>query len=927
MTNLKFEFTHPLLLLTLIVAIGFALYTFFRSGKRYRKNRNRIASLALHILITVLCVSVLAGVSISYDVPNSENEVMLVVDVSDSGLDATTRRNNFVKSIIDEGGQDFKMGIVTFGYDQVYAVPLTNKSSTIYEKFLDADLPDTSATDVYSALVYARERITNPQTAKIVLISDGMQTDNNVLGIIKSIALEGIKVDTAYYPSMFTSDLQVVDVATPDYNVIAGETFKLAVDIQSSFVGSAKITLTDVHTNSTITTEYEVDIVDDMQTIELDCSLPLPGLHQLMFKIESENDTVEGNNVFCTYMDLKVFDKILLVEKYDGEGNQLYDFLLSENFEVTRVNVDDPNFPAEKDEILPYLRQFDQVIMANVSSLDLPAGFDKQLTRYVEEFGGGMLTFGGNRRDAEGNVVLDGYQNPVPNAYNSSDNYNSNNPNADEHPNPLYQELLPVKAEAYSPPIGVIIIIDRSGSMLGEFGSETKLEWAKIGAKACIDTLNARDYVGVMTLEDYYNEDARLTPVTRQAEVKRAIDAIEGGGGTVFTGALEKAGQALLALSNVEKRHIILISDGAPYDAENYMSPSGFGPEIIRLNGLGVTLSTVMVGVNNTAAENLMRKCAEELGGGRYYNVMDYKEFTSTMIDELTVKEIKAYNAEPFVPSVATQNAVLSNIDTKAIPQLGGFYGSVTKQGATEILSAEFVPVYSTWKVGKGRVGSFMSDLNGTWSNEWFSKSTGKQLIVNIINGNMPTEDVEAKEISVQLKQENYQNTLSVTTSIKDGESLEVKITNLSDATQEVQTFKPKADGGFARVNFELTKTGLYKIEVQKYNVLGQKVGKAITTYQTFSYSKEYDTFADASKGAELLSKLAELGNGQMIDSADQVFEDANMYLHKVYNPKPLFVIVSLVMFLLDIAVRKFKFKWPHEIIRDRKLKKQLKHK
>ena len=223
MTNLKFEFTHPLLLLTLIVAIGFALYTFFRSGKRYRKNRNRIASLALHILITVLCVSVLAGVSISYDVPNSENEVMLVVDVSDSGQDATIRRNNFVKSIIDEGGQDFKMGIVTFGYDQVYAVPLTNKSSTIYEKFLDADLPDTSATDVYSALVYARERITNPQTAKIVLISDGMQTDNNVLGIIKSIVLEGIKVDTAYYPSMFTSDYVVVRCCNIYYLQIASK--------------------------------------------------------------------------------------------------------------------------------------------------------------------------------------------------------------------------------------------------------------------------------------------------------------------------------------------------------------------------------------------------------------------------------------------------------------------------------------------------------------------------------------------------------------------------------------------------------------------------------------------------------------------------------------------------------------------------------
>ena len=922
MTNFRIEFTYPLLLLVLIVAIGFALYTFFSSGKRYRKNRNRIVSLVLHIVITVLCVSVLAGISISYDKPNNENEVMLVVDVSDSGYEATTRRNNFVKSIIDESEGKFKVGIVTFGYDQVYAVPLTNNTSSIYNKFLNAELPDTSASDLNSALVYARERISYPQTAKLVVISDGMQTDNNALGVIKSIVLEGIKVDTAYYPSVFTNDLQIVNVTTPDYNVTVGETFKLGVDVQSSFVGSATITLTDVNVNGVSTTEqFTMDIVDDVQTLELNYRFSLPGLHQLTLTIESNNDTIESNNVYCTYMDLQVFDQILMVETYEGEGNQLNDMLLLENFEVTRVNVADPKFP----QTLGELRKYDQIIMVNVASVDLPAGFDKILTRYVEEFGGGLLTVGGNRRDDKGDVVLDGYQNPIPNAYNSADNYNSNNPYADEHPNPTYQDLLPVKAETYSPPIGVMIIIDRSGSMMADFGGESKLEWAKIGAKACIDILNPRDYVGVMTLEDYYNEDAQLTPVTHQASIKKAIDAIEGGGGTVFTGALQKAGAALLALSNVEKRHIILISDGAPYDAENYMSPSGFGPEIIRLKEMGITLSAVMVGGVNASAENLMRNCSEVLGGGRYYNVTDYKEFTSTMIDELTVKEIKAYNAEPFVPAISTQNSLLNNVDIKKIPQLGGFYGSSTKQGATEVLSAEFVPVYSTWKVGKGHVGSFMSDLNGTWSNEWFNDITGKQLILNIINGNMPTEDVAGHEITVQIKQENYKNQMSITAPLALGESIDVKITNLSDKT--TQTFSPKADGGFARVYYDLTKTGVYKIEVQKYNALGVKVGTPKVVYQTFSYSKEYDTFADASQGIELLSKLANLGGGKMVNEAEEVFENANMYLHIVYNPKPAFVIISLVLFLLDIAVRKFKFKWPHEIVRDRKIKKQLKQK
>ena len=36
-------------------------------------------------------------------------------------------------------------------------------------------------------------------------------------------------------------------------------------------------------------------------------------------------------------------------------------------------------------------------------------------------------------------------------------------------------------------------------------------------------------------------------------------------------------------------------------------------------------------------------------------------------------------------------------------------------------------------------------------------------------------------------------------------------------------------------------------------------------------------------------------------------------------DPRVAFAIVIIVLFLLDVAVRKFKFKWPHEIVRERR--------
>jgi hypothetical protein len=44
--------------------------------------------------------------------------------------------------------------------------------------------------------------------------------------------------------------------------------------------------------------------------------------------------------------------------------------------------------------------------------------------------------------------------------------------------------------------------------------------------------------------------------------------------------------------------------------------------------------------------------------------------------------------------------------------------------------------------------------------------------------------------------------------------------------------------------------------------------------------------------------------------------------LDREYDPRILFLILVIVFVLLDIAVRKFKFKWPHELIREHKQRK-----
>ena len=57
-------------------------------------------------------------------------------------------KNAFVRSVIDGNDLSCRLGIVTFGYDQVYAAELSDDSDGMYEQYLRADRPNTSGTDM-----------------------------------------------------------------------------------------------------------------------------------------------------------------------------------------------------------------------------------------------------------------------------------------------------------------------------------------------------------------------------------------------------------------------------------------------------------------------------------------------------------------------------------------------------------------------------------------------------------------------------------------------------------------------------------------------------------------------------------------------------------------------------------------------------------
>ena len=231
MQTLKITFEYPWLLLLLIPAAVLMVVTYLRQDKKYRRNRNLITSTVLHSIVLLLSILVLTGMKFVSEKPNRNNEIMIVVDLSESSEETLTQKEQFLSQVIAECDGKYKMGVVTFGYDHVYAVPLTSETSTVFSQYRRARKPeDCTATNIESALLFAKSQFKDPQASKIVLLSDGVETDDKASNSIKKIAAEGIKVDTVFFENKeIAGEVQITGAEKPDYTIKAGDSFNMTL--------------------------------------------------------------------------------------------------------------------------------------------------------------------------------------------------------------------------------------------------------------------------------------------------------------------------------------------------------------------------------------------------------------------------------------------------------------------------------------------------------------------------------------------------------------------------------------------------------------------------------------------------------------------------------------------------------------------------
>ena len=217
----------------------------------------------------------------------------------------------------------------------------------------------------------------------------------------------------------------------------------------------------------------------------------------------------------------------------------------------------------------------------------------------------------------------------------------------------------------------------------------------------------------------------------------------------------------------------------------------------------------------------------------------------------------------------------------------------------------------------------------------------------------MPTESIRPELMNYKLTEDNYTNNLSVYTTLGEGEYIRAEIIHTVNGQEVVTSLNTVTEGdseaikdmacyvkvpmnatnNYSRCEFIVKQMGTYRIVLKKCdkdgNVLkenGEDV--SVTIYESFSHSEEYDEIIDAETVQDNLNYLAERAGGSVIEDLEdpvEVFKGFITAIPKVFDPRMLFIILAIIFFLMDIAVRKFKWKWLHEIIRDRRIKKEMK--
>ncbi len=800
----------------------------------------------------LLCI-ILAIAGISVSKKQIKTQTIFLVDISDSMSGNISSVEEYLGDTLARMPEKNMAGIVVFGKDTAIDRFVSDKKT--FDAFTSK--PVTIATNIEKAVTAACGMFDEGVTKRLVLITDGSENEGSMNLAATTLKGGDIELYTIAMEDSVSGNKEVyIDGLQLPAVVHVGDHYNVSVSVTSNVETNAVLSL------------YSGRLAKGQQHIRLN-----KGKNQFIFEdvceegtiaeykavIEPEEDTILVNNTYVNFSEIKSAPIVLLIEGTTGEGQEFEKVLKAANIAYDTVS------PAAAPTALSELNKYKAVITLNVHYDDLRTGFVDVLDSYVKDYAGGYICIGGDNSFALGN-------------YRGT----------------KLEAMLPVnvdlQGEKEVPKMAMTFVIDQSGSMTTPSengGSVTGLDLAKQAAVAGVDALRGQDEAGVLAFDDKYNWVVSPQLVTDPEDLKDKIRTIGYGGGTSIYPAFQEAYLKTLP-SDAKLKHIVLLTDGQ--DGFNQ-----YDDLLERINAAGITVSTVAVGRDSD--QDTLSKIAKACGGRYYYTDVN-NAIPRIFAQEVYLSTNTYLLNEEFYPTITSDHEILTDVLDEGCPALMGYIAATPKMTADVILQSDREdPILSTWQYGLGRTVAWNSDGNNVWTAQYATWENYPMLWSNIIH--YVVSDTDLGDDNLEITKEGNAAVIRYDTKQYDKDTKVVAVISDENGTAKEVVLDATSPGSF-ETRVDLDEIGVYSVSLRKMK--GDDIEKNYNRGYANQYSAEYQ-FTDSKTDLETFTKQA---GGTTFSLDDNVWELQSEEVKASVSLTILLLILAMVLFLLDIILRRF---------------------
>jgi len=546
-------------------------------------------------------------------------------------------------------------------------------------------------------------------------VTDRDTISNGVLSLLPLLKDHGLKIYPFFPPPAEAAPNVAIQRLGIPPSSAGGETIQASIALENTSPGPVRGELT-VSEKDKILWRQAVTLTPGVSLLTHPVVLSDSGLIPLRAVFtpgSAHEDALPQDNQATAWINVTPKEKILLLSDKAQDNRYLERVFANHGLGVTAIEF------AERPATIPSSDSFSTIILNNVARNKLPSSLLSGLDGYVRK-GGGLIMIGG-----EESLGLGGYKGTE------------------------VEQVLPVivtppqKEERHT---AVMLVIDTSGSMR----KESKLLYAKEGARAVARNLQDKDLLGVIGFD---TEPFVVIPLSYMGQIRNDIDGrlerLKASGGTFLLPALEEA-KRQLERQHATRRYMIVLTDG---------ETGGSGSEYLDLVSAmhreeKITISTIAVGAEPNL--RLLSRVAD-YGGGAFHHTTDPSTLPDLFVEELHEKktEEKTMVEKDLTPIPNPASPLLKGLENRAFPPVKGYVEAQAKAGArvdvTLRADGKRPLLLASWSYGQGKAAAFTSDANGRWSAPWVNWEGFGKFWTQTVRWSLPEVKHTETHFSVEL--------------------------------------------------------------------------------------------------------------------------------------------------------------------------------